>query len=207
MNRIFASLLLVMFCAISFFAPLASSAAPITVPTGLNPGDQCRLAFAISTTRDATSSDIADYNAFATTAANSVPELLALGTTWKAIASTSSIDAQDNTGTNPNVSVGVPVFNLADEILADDNANLWDGNLYEPVLYAASGDLVDERVWSGTCRDGTASTGAALGTTGSAMGDSRFSHSAWVAVGPLWSEVDQRVYGLSDVLTVVPEPM
>jgi hypothetical protein len=43
-----------------------SLAAPITVPTGLNPGDRYRLAFVTSTTRDARSSNIADYNLFVT---------------------------------------------------------------------------------------------------------------------------------------------
>ncbi|MDC0935468.1 hypothetical protein OAS39_04205 [Pirellulales bacterium] len=40
-------------------APLAASAAPITVPTDLGVGDKYRLAFVTSTTRDATSIDIA----------------------------------------------------------------------------------------------------------------------------------------------------
>lgn len=86
-----------------------SRAVPITQPTGLNPGDQYRLVFATSTTRDATSSNIADYNAFVTGVADSVPELLLLGTTWTAIASTASVDARDNTSTNPALYVGVLV--------------------------------------------------------------------------------------------------
>jgi hypothetical protein len=41
-----------------------SLATAITVPTGLNPGDQYRLIFVSSTTHDATSSSIGDYNDF-----------------------------------------------------------------------------------------------------------------------------------------------
>ena len=48
-------------------------AAPITLPTGLNPGDQYRLGFVSSTTRDATSQNIADYNDFVTATANRGP--------------------------------------------------------------------------------------------------------------------------------------
>ncbi len=48
---------------------------PITIPTTHNPGDQYRLAFVTSTTRDATSADIAVYNAFVTGVANSVQTL------------------------------------------------------------------------------------------------------------------------------------
>jgi hypothetical protein len=47
------------------------------------------------------SPDIDDYNAFLTEVASGVPELLALGTTWMAIAST--VDARDNTRTHPFV--------------------------------------------------------------------------------------------------------
>ena len=132
MSRIIASLLVF---ATFIVAPLASSAVPITVPTELNPGDQYRLAFVTSTTRDATDTDITLYNAFVSGVANGVTELAALGTTWKMIGSTSSIDARDNTDSNPGVSVGVPLFNLADELLADDNADLWDGTLTAAVGY------------------------------------------------------------------------
>lgn len=59
--------------------------APITIPTGLNPGDQCRIAFVTSTIRVVTSSNIADYNEFVTAAADTVTELAALGTSWTAI--------------------------------------------------------------------------------------------------------------------------
>ena len=49
---------------------LSLQAQVTTVPTGLNGGDQYRLVFVTSTTRDATSSDIADYNAFVNYAAS-----------------------------------------------------------------------------------------------------------------------------------------
>ena len=39
------------------------------IPAGLGPGDQFRLLFVSSTTRDATSSDIADYDAHVQSAA------------------------------------------------------------------------------------------------------------------------------------------
>ncbi len=99
-------------------------AAPITIPTGLNPGDQYRIAFVTSTIRDATSSNIADYNAFVTAAANKVSELAGLGTGWTAIGSTASIDARDNTNTNFTTSTGVGIYLLNDTKLADNNADL-----------------------------------------------------------------------------------
>ena len=69
-------------------------AAPITVPTSLNPGDTYRLAFETSTTTDATSTSIADYNTFVTGVATGVGELNDLGTTWTAI----EVDPEIRTG-------------------------------------------------------------------------------------------------------------
>jgi len=72
----------------------------ITTPTDLAPGDEYRLAFVTTSTRDASSNNIDDYNQFVTTAANTQAELVALGVTWTAIASTPTVDARDNTGTD-----------------------------------------------------------------------------------------------------------
>lgn len=66
-----------------------------------------------SETRNGASSAISSYNAFVTGVANTQPALASLGTTWKAIGSTETVDARDNTGTNPDVDgVGVPIFLL-----------------------------------------------------------------------------------------------
>lgn len=100
----------------------------ITTPTGLNPGDHYRLVFITSTTRDATSSNIADYNNFVTGVANSNPTLLSLGTTWTAIASTNTVSALANTGTDwrPAGIQGVPIFLLNNTLLATDYDQLWN---------------------------------------------------------------------------------
>lgn len=59
----------------------AARAAPVTVPPGLNAGDQYRLAFVTDGRHDGTSNDIAVYNTFVTTEANLSAELAALNTT------------------------------------------------------------------------------------------------------------------------------
>ncbi|MDA1236799.1 MAG: hypothetical protein O3A53_18615, partial [Acidobacteria bacterium] len=59
------------------------------VPAGLGVGDTFHLIFVTSTTRDGNSGEIADYNTFVNTAANSGgSQLAALGATWYAVAST-----------------------------------------------------------------------------------------------------------------------
>ena len=109
-----------------------SNAWAITPPIGLNAGDQYRLAFVTSTERDGLSANIADYNAHVTAAASGVPELLALGTTWRAIASTAVVAARDNTNTNPD-ETGVPIYLLNGVQLASGNADLWDGTISVPL--------------------------------------------------------------------------
>ncbi len=208
MRRFYASLLIF---ATFNVAPLISSAAPITVPTDLNPGDTYRLVFVTSTERDAMSSDIADYNAFVTAAANSVPELLALGTTWKAIGSTETVDARDNTGTNPGVATGVPIYTLADTRIANDNADLWDGIINVPLNRTELETVVVvPAVWTGSLSDGTADAfndlwlGGPFAQTGDMNNNVDFG--GWIRNQGNSTFNEQRFYGLSGELTVVPEP-
>ena len=90
----------------------------IVCPTGTNSktglpwaaGDQYRLVFVTSTTYDAISANIADYNAFVNAAADSstlpgVPDV-----TWFVIGSTATVSFKDNTGTATGP--GVPIFLL-----------------------------------------------------------------------------------------------
>jgi hypothetical protein len=178
------------------------------------PGDTYRLVFITSTTRDATSTNIADYNAFVQTVANTA----GYGSvTWTAIASTSSIDARDNTSTNPGVDgAGVAIFNFNNDKIADNNADLWDGNLDASIYYTEQGIQLAEMdpVWTGTDRNGTkavANGGDELGSTPQAQygragrGAGSF---AWTWVesynGPATDEYP--LYAISEELTVVPEP-
>ncbi len=207
MHRTIASLLV--FAAFAI-APLASSAAPITVPSDLLPGQSYRLAFVTSTTRDATSTSIADYNSFVAAVAAGVPELAALSTTWTAIGSTSSIDARDNTLTNPNVSVGDPIYRLDNTRIGNDNADLWDGTIIVPLLIGEQGLPVShptDAVWTGTEITGIAQGLSEFGVI------SGVTNGFYPREGPFWMEADTEpfdtplpLYAMSGPLTVIPEP-
>ncbi len=188
----------------------AARAAVVTVPAGLNVGDQYRLAFVTSTTRDALSPDIADYNAFVTSIAESVPELAALGTTWRAIGSTSAIDARDNTDTNPMLSAGVTIYRLDGAVVAYDNADLWDGAPTSPININESGGLyAGGIVWTGTETDGTVyiplgDMNTVSGYPGVFPPGSEYN---WVRhFSPAPADERGSFYAISGVLTVVPEP-
>jgi len=111
----------------------AAQAALVVVPTDLAPGAQYRLVFVTDGTRDATSTNINDYNNFVTNQVTGSALANALSgagltTTWKAIGSTASVAARDNTGTNPS-STGVPIYLINGNKVANNNADLWDGSI------------------------------------------------------------------------------
>ena len=180
----------------------------ITVPTNLNEGDQYRLAFVTSGFRDATSTDIADYNTFVNNDTISVAELQSLGTTWFAIASTSTIDARDNTGTNPTSNTGVPIFLLDGTKIADSNADLWNNSIDAPISVTSHGGtfVTPQQVYTGTDDfDGTAHN--PMGETFVTFGKTD-STTQWGFSGSTAATTPHALYGISGVLTVsaVPEP-
>ena len=191
-------------------AATPSASAPIVVPTSLNLGDQYRLAFVTHGERDAFSGNIADYNNFVTAAANSVPELSALGTTWRVIASTSAVDARTNTGTDPTPPgpTGVPIFTLIDFKLANDCDDLWDGTILTGLRWTEFGTAVpNPNVRTGTNPDGTGSAGNQLGVGRPYIGLAWATDSGWINRGTNRSQYEPfPFYAMSDVLTVVPEP-
>jgi len=192
----------------------ASAGPIITVPTSLSPGDSYRLAFLTSQKIDATNLNIFVYNSFV----DGLGDTNVIVSDWRAIGSTSFTDARDNTGTNPNLDgVGVPIFMLNDELLANNNADLWDGSIapFFGFRYRDDGlsaGAAGEAVWTGTLEDGTAQPTYALGSAFplSLYGSSSVSGPEWInwSVGP---KSDARhMYTMSDLLVmpdaVVPEP-
>ncbi len=186
---------------------------PITVPTSLDPGDEYRLVFVTSEERHGASSSISAYNNFVTGVAETQPKLTSLGTTWRAIASTATVDARDNTGTNPLVDgVGVPIFLLNDTLLANDNLDLWDGSILVPIEIDEGGSAIQRSfVWTGTHSSGVSRGATALGGGGAGgtdsdvgIGTSAVTHGGWVAGADWPSFLPQPVYALSEVLVVAP---
>ncbi len=147
------------------FVASSASAGPITIPPSLSPGDQYRLFFVTSAKRDATSSNINVYNAFVDAVAESVPELAALNQNWKAVASGPSIDARDNTSTNPfdPSDPDVPIFLLTGALFATGNSDFW-GFKSGSNLYKARPNITEQLTslggqesitWTGTNFNGT----------------------------------------------------
>ena len=101
------------------------------IPTGLTTGDQFRLMFLSSTTRNASSSNIADYNTFIQDrAAAGHDDIQAYSDGFSVVGCTATVDARDNTATT---GIGVPIYWLGGNKVADDYADFYDGNWDEEV--------------------------------------------------------------------------
>ena len=136
------------------------------VPDGLEPGDTFRLLFVTSTTGVATSSDIADYNAFVQTAAAAGhADIQAHASLFAVVASTPRVDARDNTATAWTDAVkGVPIYWLGGSKVADQYKDFYDGswddeaNPTDEAGAARSLSNYPEYPFTGSDFDGTAST-------------------------------------------------
>jgi hypothetical protein len=201
------------FLSLLFLLAVGSSASAqiVTVPPDLAPGAGYRLIFVTSTVRTGASGSPADYNAFVSAAANAVPALAALGTTWTAVAETPGLEARDNTGTNPAVSTGVPFYRLDGLRVANDNVYFWgmafpinpisitQVGTAAPVTARSPDGSIAAWVWTG---DGTSSQ---LGTGFPVAG---WAHSgganSWIGVAIANNANSFPMYGVSGILTVPP---
>jgi hypothetical protein len=196
---------LVPFVLISHSAALA---AVVTLPPGLSPGDSYRLVFVTTGLFRTTPTDIGVYDSYVTAQAAESPALAALGTEWRVLGSTPVINAALHTDTNPAISAGVPIYNLAGQLVASGNADLWDGTLAHGIATDQSGNLVNQKVFTGTAADGTALAGFELGSNTSRVqyGQADLANSGWTSIDWGGSLAGLHLYGISDPITVVPEP-
>ncbi len=188
-------------------------AIPIILPPDLNPGDTYRLVFVTSERRDATSNDINIYNDFVQTIATGLPELDNLGLIWTAMASTPSVNARDNTGTDPSPigDTGVPIYKLNGIRVVDNYDDLWDGSIDNPININELGNLLEDSVWTGTGPDGLAESGIALSDSAVIIGATSSVRVSWVSVDTDVQSALHHLYAVSGELDVsasspIPEP-
>ena len=188
------------------------------IPTGLTTGDQFRLMFLSSTTRNASSSDIADYNTFIQDrAAAGHDDIQAYSDGFSVVGCTATVDARDNTATT---GIGVPIYWLGGNKVADDYADFYDGNWDEEVNdkdeSGANGpdtSQFNNYPFTGCDNDGTeaftSSTSNALGTGHVRVGSPDGNN---INTGPIFGPFNPPAtdthpyYGLSAVFTVAEAP-
>jgi hypothetical protein len=212
-----------------------ASAQVWTVPSDLSLGAKYRLVFVTEGKRYGTGRQLPDgswedgsniqlYNDFVTAQAASSAILPLLATEWKAIASTATKSARDNTSTNfTDSNPGLPVYKLVikdgkytGERIADSYKDLWDGAIAYPISVTQNFATVPDgfTVWTGTLSNGLSATNAALGqlpiSSGlkgqTKVGSAEQTNYKWIAEVDQNNEVDRRFYAISGELTAIPEP-
>ena len=174
------------------------------VPDDFEPGDQYRIAFLTFNEYQATSSDIADYNAFVQADGDSQP--LTEGPTYFAIASTPTEDAIDNIGAST-----APIFTvLSQPVAPGGTSDLFDGSILNPINIKPNATVEPGpiEVWTGTGTDGLVFPDQGLGAGIGAdirFGDGPARNGNWISSGGDSFVEEKFLYAISEVITV-PEP-
>ena len=137
-------------------------------PDGVAAGGEFRLLFVTSTERDATSSNLSDYDAHVRAAAAAGHMAIqAYSAHFRVVGSTATVDARKHTGTRPTGSdSGLPIYWLNGDRVADDYADFYDGGWDSNTPTDESGEELQPpyaRVWTGSEDDGTAKIFTGLG--------------------------------------------
>lgn len=194
--------------ALSLTAPSANAA--LVEPAGLNPGDTYHVIFVSSTTRDATSADILDYDAHVSGAADSAGIGSGIGVAWRALGSTTSISAYDHLSPLFSDPDNTPIYNQNGGLVATSLNDLFSGGALDgPILYDENGVELNTLVWTGTFNNGGPYTSFTLGSANnfSIYGNSNIQFSnTWVTNASGDASLSFSLYGVSEAITVVPVP-
>ncbi len=182
----------------------------VITPPSLQVGDQYQLIFVTSDSLPATSTNIADYNAFVTAEAAANPILAAFdaanGVTWTAIGSTTGVNAKVNAPSSSTV------YNMNGDLIANAAQPLYADSLFAPIAYDQFGNAVGNiEIWTGNGHGGVASSGEELGSLDTTFGAPGYTSPAWevyadAAYFGLVPSDSLPLYALSSEITVTPEP-
>ena len=209
--------------------PAAPTLVPTTwslIPSGLGAGDSFRLLFISSTTRDAQSTNIGDYNTWIQNrAAAGHTDIQVHSSTFRVVGSTAADDARDNTATrytgddtaatDDDSDLGVAIYWLGGNKVADEYKDFYDetwddeANAKDESGNDRGTSAVAIQPFTGSDHDGTE---AVIGQNSAALGADLvrvgLRNSSTSGEGPLSSPSNFAntgslpLYGLSGVFTV-----
>ena len=149
-----------------------------------------------------------------------VPPSLAPGAQYRLVFVTNTTTQATSTdindyNTNPS-SAGVPIYLINGNLVANNNADLWDGSIATPIDRTPDDAILTFfAVWTGTLTPGFAEFNAYLGADRVNFGNSSSALATWVDGGTTVRGSLVNMYAMSDVLTkpsapppavTVPEP-
>ena len=190
-------------------------------PSGLSATQkEFRLLFVTSAERNATSSNIADYNSFVQgRAAAGHSSIRPFASQFRVVGSTNSVDARDNTSTTYTSSnKGVPIYWLRGNKAADTYEDFYDGswderrnvrnehgNAHNSGLVGI-GPVSSAHIWTGSNNDGTKHSSQYLGENPvrfGQLGGSQANNRSPLSQGAESPSQQSHLYALSPVFTVV----
>ena len=197
------------------------AAVQLQTPTGLAAGDTFRFIFLTQGTITGTSADISTYDTFLNSQAGGA-QYQGATISWSAIISTSTIDARDHVG---GYGTDVPVFRIdgtriANSLTTDSAGNgLWTMSILASPSFGIDGAAVtgSTQVWTGSNSNGTKNSFNPVGASEfiyngttyagtSNYGSTFYTNSFWLYETNASNTSSLRVYGMSEQLTVIPEP-
>ncbi len=135
-------------------------------PSAVNAGGRFRLMFRTTTSRNAVSANIADYNTFVQNrAAAGHMAIRPYSSAFRVLVSTATVNARDNAMTT---GTGVPIYWLGGAKVADNYSDFHDGSWDSSAIRNESAGTVSSTsaFWTGSNDDGTALAGEELGSGG-----------------------------------------
>jgi hypothetical protein len=189
--------------AVMITAPMAHAA--LTTPSDLSPGDKFHWVFVTSDGTSVDSTQISVYNNFVNNAANAAGTWTSeVGGNWKVIGSTQAVSAKSNIGASD-----YPIYDLNGNRVANNTADLWDGEIQSNIDVDENGVVYSGWVWTGTLANGNSDTAYYFGASN---GNRRRGNSSsdlyeeWIWDIAVYKSYQYRLYAMSDVQTVVPIP-
>ena len=177
---------------VSFAEPLN---ADVLLPN-LPYGSQYQIAFVTADARNASSTNISDYNSFVTQEAAANPSLPT--TTWRAIASTPSVNAINNAAT----SASIPIYNTHGQKIANGSSDFWYPAHLAGINYDQYGIQEFSLAWTGSNPNGSASN--PLGQLNAENGYvPNYTSSQWISYGESAANNASPFYALSAPVTLV----
>ena len=114
------------------------------------------------------------------------------------------------------IPITAPLYNTHGDLIATDQADLWDGSIHNPVAYDEHGNLItgSTKVWTGSFQNGSAYSGYTCGnwniannSSSGSLGDATKSNGVWLYASTEACSLTARLYGITEPFTVpVPEP-
>ena len=171
------------------------------------PGQRFRLLFVTSAYTFTTSADIATYNGLVQNAASSNAALRPFRSQFRALVSTSTVDARDNTATT---GTGVPIYWVKGAKVADDYADFYDGSWDSRAAKSETGviNTYVNYIRTGSNNDGTKHARPAGYRPTSRYGSLAEPSDSPISEDNLLASFGVTLYALSPVITVraVPAP-